>query len=151
MEQGYTKQEAALLADKEIRSAAFERILKNPLKHILATIPIAWKGIFIETGYTFMVRNPNWLILQLRSVLFINIILFFCFFYAIIYSLVRKKWAVSLFFLSPFYLFFINSFITHNKPRYNYPLNPVMIIAVVLLVYYFIQIYRHRKTRDRSK
>ncbi len=150
IQQGYSEQESVLLADREMRQAALQRIIKDPARHILATIPIAWKGTFIETGYSFMIRNPNWFILQLRSVVFLNIFLFFCFFYVIIYSIVKKKWAVSLFFLPPFYMFFMHSFITHNKPRYNYPLIPLMIIAIVLLAYYFIQMYKNRKNRDRS-
>lgn len=147
IQQGYGEQESVLLADKEMRQAALQRIIRDPLRHILATIPIAWKGTFIETGYSFMLRNPNWFILQLRSVVFLNIFLFFCFFYVIVYSIVKKKWAISLFFLTPFYLFFMHSFMTHNKARYNYPLIPLMIIAAVLLAHYFIQIY---KNRDRS-
>jgi 4-amino-4-deoxy-L-arabinose transferase-like glycosyltransferase len=147
---GYSKQESILLADKELRQIALQKILKNPVRHILATIPIAWKGIFIETGYSFMLKNPNWFLISAKSVVLSNFILFFCFFYVIIYSLARRKWEISIFFLSPFYLYFMNSVVTHNKARYNYPLAPVMVIAVVLLAYFFIQIYNNRKNKGRS-
>jgi hypothetical protein len=150
IEQGYSTEESRLLADKKLRQMGLQNILKNPIRHILLTIPIAWKGIFIETGYSFILRNPNWFWLSARSVILINIILFFCFFYVIIFSLVRRKWGVSLFFLSPFYLYFLHAIATHNKERYNFPLIPVMVIAVLLLAYFFIQKHKNKKNNDRK-
>jgi 4-amino-4-deoxy-L-arabinose transferase-like glycosyltransferase len=150
IEQGYDKQESVLLADKKLRQMAIQRILKNPARHVLVTIPIAWKGIFIETGYSFVLRNPNWFWLSARSVVFVNIILFFSFFYVIISSLVRRKWDIALFFLSPFYLYFLNTVATHNKERYNFPLIPVMVIAAVLLADLFIRKYKNKKNKDRK-
>ena len=53
--EGYEEGEAILLADKEHRKEAVDLILKNPLKHIITTVPLAWRGIFIETGYRYEV------------------------------------------------------------------------------------------------
>jgi hypothetical protein len=145
IEEGYSQEEAVLIADKQMKNIALKRTLRNPFRHILVTIPIAWKGTIVETGFTFVVSKANWFLFQLKSALFTNIILFLSFFSIIIFSLKKHKWGMFLMLLPSIYLYFLNSFITHNKARYNYPLIPILVASVALSLFYLIQKYRNKK------
>jgi 4-amino-4-deoxy-L-arabinose transferase-like glycosyltransferase len=146
IQEGYDESEAVLLTDRELRRTAINYILRNPLKHIITTLPLAWRGIFIETGFRYEILNRNLFLIQADSVLFINIILFFSLFFSIIYLIRKRKWDVFLILVPSIYLYFINSFITHNKPRYNIPILPILIFCVFIFIIFICDKYKKRKT-----
>jgi hypothetical protein len=119
--------------DKELRSKAIKMILKNPIRHVLATIQFAWRGIFVEKGFSLLFSNSNKI--EILNNNLINLLLFFSFFYMFIYSIRKKIWNLFAFMMPGIYLFSINSFITHNIPRYNIPIIPILLISMILLFY----------------
>jgi 4-amino-4-deoxy-L-arabinose transferase-like glycosyltransferase len=138
LKEGYTKGMADLIVDKELRKMGEEGILKNPFRHLLVTLPIAWRGIFIEVGFTLTILNNNFLLLQFDTILFINIFLFFCFFYVIILILKKRKWQLLMLYIPAIYLYLINSFITQDKPRYNIAFLPLLFLAAIMFVSHMI-------------
>jgi hypothetical protein len=142
---GYPEQQAILLADKDLQKMALKSILSNPLKHLFVSIPLAWFGIFVETSYKLVIINQNFFILQFGSAFLIPIILFISFFTMIIWSIVRKRWGLFLFFIPSLFLYLINVLITHSKGRYNYPLIPVLNIAAILVIFYLIDKFKNKK------
>jgi len=137
-EKGYEEQEANLYADRDLRKIAIKNILTNPLRHILISIPIAWFGSWVETGYKLILSNQNILFIEFRSAIFIPIIIFACFFASIIWAIARKRWGIILFMMTPLYLYLMNILVTFGKERYNFPLIPILNISVILIVFFVI-------------
>jgi len=134
VESGYTEQEALVLTDKIIKSEALVEIIKNPGRHIICILPFAWRGIFIETGYSYKLPGSLLTIEGASFMIILNIFLIFAFFYQFISCIKRKSWGIFFILIPPMFLFLINSFLSHNKPRYNIPILPFLVIASFLLI-----------------
>ncbi len=138
-DRGYEEQEAILYADRDLRKTAIKNILKNPLRHLMISIPIAWFGSWVETGYKLVLLNQNLFFIEFRSALFIPLIIIACFFASVIWSIIKRKWGILLFMVPSLYLYLMNMFVTHGKERYNYPLIPILNISVILIIFFIIK------------
>lgn len=149
--QGYEEQDANLYADRDLRKIAIKNIMKNPLRHLMISIPIAWFGLWVETGYKLILVNQNVFFVEFRSVLFIPLIIFACFFASAIWSIIKKKWGILLFLIPSLYLYMMNTFVTFGKERYNYPLIPILNISVILIISFIINKIKEKKTLKTDK
>jgi hypothetical protein len=151
MNQGYGEQEANLYADRDLREIAMKNIITDPLRHIIISIPIAWLGLWVETGYKLILINQNMFFIEFRSAFLIPLIMFACFFVSIIWSIIRKKWGILLFMTPSLYLYLMNALVTHGKERYNYPLIPVLNISVILIIFFIINKIEEKKLLKADK
>lgn len=119
--------------DLEVRSTAFSEILKHPFRHILTTLPLGWRGLFVESGY--MLFRP----FSMRVISSVGVsIIYFVFLFIAVFLYVRKKmWQLLVITFPAIYLYGLNSFITHNLPRYNQPLIPVLVVVLLLVIHFF--------------
>lgn len=114
--------------DKLFQGRAIKEILKHPFRHIIVTIPFAWRGIFAEFGY--VVSAPFSLLF--RSIFLVNILYFASLFYWFVRSFRKQDWPLFTVTLMCMYLYGMNAFFSHSLPRYNQPLIPVLAILFVL-------------------
>lgn len=80
------------------------RILEHPVRHILTTIPFAYRGIFFMS----------------KLILFLPFVLI-----AIIHWWRKRYWDGAIFLLPSMYCFFMHAAFTHNIPRYNESIMPI--------------------------
>lgn len=128
-----------LQKDKELRKLATDMILKHPFRHIFATIPFAWRGIFAEDGYTVITPFFKIALNSGYSCLILNLFFFFSLFYLSILSIKKKKWDIFAVFLPSLYIYAINSFLSHNRTRYTMPIIPILTIAALVFIFYLYQ------------
>ena len=120
--------------DKEMRRYARNKILSHPFRHIFVTLPIAWKGLFVEDRYSLSVPFS----MVLVSSVGISLAYFASLFFLAGVGIKRRKWDLFAIALPALYLYGVNSFFTHNIPRYNQPLIPVLIVALLFVAHLLI-------------
>lgn len=101
------------VGDAHSQKVAIRKILANPWGHLLASLPLAWRGLFADTWW---VALPG----------------FACLFYLGVSSLRRRDWPLLAFVLPAIYLFTFHSLITVNAARFNSPLVPVLAVCIGL-------------------
>ncbi len=99
-----------------MQKEAWKRISANPGNHILAMVPLAWRGIWVSTAPTWMAP-----FLTLSFLAAWPLLLF------------RREWSGLAFLLIPSILWASYLTFTHNLPRYVEPLTPVMIVCATML------------------
>jgi hypothetical protein len=119
--------------DKAIQKRAMGELMRHPFRHLATTLPFAWRGMFFEHGY--MVSTP--FTIMIRSTVLISLLYFGCLFFWTIYSYRRQQWEVFGIVLLCMYLFGLNSLISHNIPRYNQPILPLLVVLFAMSVYHF--------------
>lgn len=132
--------------DKELQSLAKSKILAHPFRHILTTIPMAWRGIFVENTYArnlemifyknFEKKHP--LTTAKLNSIFICLAYFGSLFFLLFSGIKKRKWELLAIALPSLYLYGINSFCTHNIPRYNQLAIPVLAVALMFVAYLVI-------------
>jgi hypothetical protein len=138
MEEGYNDQQAKMIVDAAQRKEGIREILRNPFRHILVMVPFAWRGLFIEAGYSYGLTG---FLVGINGALFmvlLNLFLFFSFFYQFALSIKKRHWQLFIVLIPPLYLYLINTIISHNKPRYNIPMVPFLIMSAILMILYII-------------
>ncbi len=120
--------------DTEVRNAAKEKILSHPFRHIVTTIPCAWRGLFVEDRYSLSVPFS----MVLASSVGINLAYFGSLFFLAGLGVKRRKWDLFASTFPALYLYGITSFCTLSVPRYNQPLIPVLIVALLTMVHLLI-------------
>jgi hypothetical protein len=118
--------------DKLLVAEGWQALRKNFLKHLANTVPFAYRGIFVSP------RLYLWGDIYLLKGTYVCYLLFLSLFVLTIQSL-RTRNAVVFAFLAPSlfsYAFF--SFFTHNIPRYNTPLLPILWIAAIIVLHRYI-------------
>ncbi len=116
--------------DKVIQKRALGQLLRHPLRHLAATLPFAWRGIFFEYGY--LLSAP--INVMVRSVVVVNVLYFASLFYWFVHSLRKRQWEILGVTLLCVYLFGLNSFFSHNIPRYNQPILPLLAVLFTMSV-----------------
>jgi len=123
-----------------------KRILAHPFRHIAVTLPILWRGIFIEMGCLSKLVWKNTILFNLASVFFL--ILSFPYIFSLVFHTVvaskKRDWAFLIIISPAWYLFFLNAAITHNIPRYNQPLIPLFAVLFLLMIHQLIESH-HKK------
>lgn len=124
-------------AERELRKGAVNKILAHPFRHIMATFPFAWRGHFVESGHRLKVPFN----IQIRSILVVNILYFISLLFVAFISLKKINWPLFAFCLPALYCFAAYSFMTHNEPRFNTPLIPIL-VSTFLISFHLITTYR---------
>ncbi|MCF8043250.1 MAG: hypothetical protein K9K36_12665 [Desulfarculaceae bacterium] len=101
------------VGDAHSQKVAIRKILADPWRHLLASIPLAWRGLFADVWW---VTLPG----------------FACLFYLGVSSLRRRDWPLLAFVLPAIFLFSFHSLITVNAARFNSPLVPVLAVCIGL-------------------
>jgi len=115
-------------ADAVLTSTAVKQIMTHPFRHLLTCIPIAWKGMFVEMeAYPGLYGN------NLSPL--ISLVLFGCFFGLTVHSLIKGNWEYLAFLFLANYLFAMHVLFTHNIPRYNIPLIPVLWVGSITVLW----------------
>ena len=132
----------AAKTDEAFQHRGLKLILKHPFKHLALTLPIAWRGIFVEYGY---IANAPFSIL-IRSIFLVSIAYFTSLFFWFVYCFRKQKWELFSITLVCMYLYGMNSFFTHGLPRYNQPLIPVLAVLLSVSLWAFL----NRKKEQRN-
>lgn len=101
------------VGDTHSQKVAIRKILADPGGHLLASLPLAWRGLFVDLWW---VALPG----------------FACLFYLGVSSLRRRDWPLTAFVLPAIFLFSFHSLITVNAARFNSPLVPVLAVCLGL-------------------
>jgi hypothetical protein len=117
-------------ADAHLRETALAMILQHPFRHVLATVPLAWRGMWCFYG--------GGVFTMLCAVAYGSFI-FVCF-----YGVVQKRWDILVLQAVPFSLVLFNAFLTNNLPRFNAPAIPFMIMSMVFAAQFAVQYLSHR-------
>lgn len=120
--------------DKQLRSIARRKILAHPFRHILTTSTFAWRGLFVETGY--IVRAP--FLVTITGTVPVNIAYFASLFFLAVSTVRKKRWELLAVILPSLYLYGMQSFFTHNLPRFNASLIPVLVVALLFVIHLLI-------------
>lgn len=126
--------------DKKLRKIAMKKILSHPFKHILVTLPIGWRGIFAERAYMLMAPFS----LSVASPVVINFAYFGSLLFLVISSLRKRRHELFAITLPAIYLYGMNSFFTHNIPRYTQPNIPIFVVILLTAVHLFITQRQHQ-------
>lgn len=129
--------------DKMVRRVAMKEMLSHPFRHFFVTIPMAWRGIFVERA--IMTTVPFGI--TISGGVGINLIYFISLFTSLYISIRKKKWEMLAVILPAVYLYGMNTLFTHSLPRYNEPLVPVLVCLFVVLVWSFV----NREEANSSK
>lgn len=123
-----------LAAEDRSKSAtqiALTEMLTSPIKHLIVSIPVFYRGLFAETG--FDLGRGSLLKVELKSSLLVGPFLFGCFFVLIRTFFRDKATELAILFMPTLYSIAFHSLVTHNIPRYSIPLIPMLIISLLLL------------------
>ncbi|BEQ14357.1 hypothetical protein [Desulfoferula mesophila] len=114
------------VGDTYSQKAAIRKILANPWGHLLASIPLAWRGLFADTWW---VALPG----------------FVCLFYLAVSSLRRRDWPLLAFVLPSIYMYGFHSLITANYARFNSPLVPILAVCLGLCAHRLARRWTRRR------
>lgn len=122
-------------AAARIRQEALRQMLGEPTRHLAATVPLAWRGLFIET-------NPQWL-RALNPALPLNLLLAAALAWLALRAIRGADWPLLGYLAPALFLFAFHALWTENLPRFNAPALPILWTALVVAV--------TRAVRDRSR
>ncbi len=117
------------VGDLHSQKAAVRKILANPWGHALASLPLAWRGLFCDTWW---IALPG----------------FAALFFLTGSSLRRRDWPLLAFILPSLYVYVFHSLITVNAHRFNSPLMPVLAVCLAVCLH---RIWRHYASRRAAK
>ena len=107
-------------ADNYLRDESLAMITQHPLRHMLATIPLAWRGMWCFYGGG---------VFTLLCAAAYGSFVFVCF-----CGVARKRWDILALIAVPFFLLLFNAFLSNNLPRFNAPAIPFMVISLVAVL-----------------
>jgi hypothetical protein len=117
-------------ADAFLRTTALEMIVQHPFRHMLATVPLAWRGMWCFYG--------GGIFTMLCAAAYGSFV-FIC-----LYGLARKRCDIIVLLALPFFLIAFNAFFTNNLPRFNAPAIPFMILCLVFTAQRAVQRLKNR-------
>jgi len=129
--------------DKQLKSEALKQILSNPIKHLVVTLPIAWRGLFVEKGLS--IKVPFFGRITLSIPIIISLLYCLSFAYTAFLSVKEKSWPMFGLVMPAIFLYGMHAFLTVGETRWNIPLIPLFVIFLV------IQVNRLRESLSRSK
>lgn len=108
-------------SDHYIKEVSIKAIKENWKKHLLVSIPFAWKGLWFYKG-----NNLAFVLLIGLS----YVVFFIMFFKSILY------WKIDylIFLTLPMCVFFFHVLVTHNIPRYILPIVPFISLTMLLFL-----------------
>lgn len=123
----------ATATDRKLKKEAIDKIVRHPVRHLAACLPIGYRGL--------MVSNVP-----------ISFVLFVSFFMFILYACWTRNMPL-LFLISPsLFTFAFHTFLTHGLSRYNVPMIPTLIVVTLALWFFMMRgLFRMVCCRLRSK
>lgn len=116
--------------DRRAQKIALGMIKAEPAKHLLTTIPFAWRQIW-SFGNTNPLQPGGGSAFAVAA----NLISFAVFLALPLIALTRRRADWLAFSLFGFGLFWFHALLTHAIPRYSAPLIPLAVLSVLLLVH----------------
>ncbi len=126
----FEQYENTALADKVLMDESMERILSHPIRHLLVTVPIAYRGMV----------DGNLGVL--------NIIVYVFYFMGLIHCLRTRNYPALALLLPGLALIGFNSLLTHGNSRYNSALITIVWIGAMMGVGNMIDRRRARKKQE---
>jgi len=117
------------VGDAHSQKVAARKILANPWGHALASLPLAWRGLFADTWW---IALPG----------------FAALFFLTGSSLRRRDWPLLAFILPSLYMFVFHSLVTANASRFNSPLVPVLAVCLAICLH---RIWRRLAVRRAAR
>lgn len=117
-------------ADAYLSRTALAMIVQHPFRHALATLPLAWRGMWCFYGGG---------IFTLLCAAAYGSFVFMC-----LYGLARKRRDIIVLLILPFSLIAFNAFFSNNLPRFNAPAIPFMILCLVFTAQHAVQRLKNR-------
>jgi hypothetical protein len=111
----------AQAADDYLKNEARRWLFENPVRHVLMSIPFAWRGVWCFYGG------------KLLTVL--NALCAVAFMALAAYGLFARNTAIAAFIVTPFCMLLFNALATHNLSRYSAPAIPFLILSLLIAVY----------------
>lgn len=125
-------------------------IARNPFKHLLATMAMAYKGSFVERGYEIDVNIGLPLTASVKAPIAINAMLFAGLIVCSVKACRAGQWALLLLLLPSYYLYVINAVVTFNITRYNLPMLPLLNVCLGCMLMQFLNRYRTGRVRTAA-
>jgi len=119
--------------DTDMERKSINAFLAHPVKELLVSAPIFWRGIFYSDGLTI---GSSYVFLRSTGITSIAYFLSLITFMLLI--IIKIRWELFSIISMPLYLFIINALATHGLPRYNLPALGVMPVCFLAVVFYFI-------------
>jgi hypothetical protein len=104
------------VGDLHSQKRAAKKILANPGGHLLASLPLAWRGLFADTWW---VALPG----------------FAALFFLAGSTLRRRDWPLFAFILPSLYVYLFHTLVTVNANRFNSPLLPVLAVCLAICLH----------------
>jgi hypothetical protein len=131
--------------DKEMLTMAKQLILENFGRHLLVTFPIAYQGIFVESGFALISAKT-------QSLLWFSLVLFGNLCLLSLLAIIKRRMQFFILFFPAWFSFVFYSFFSHNIPRYNESLIPCYWLAAILQLYLVYQFMAaHKRTPKLQK
>ena len=143
---GYNAYSAEL--DSLLEAEALARIRANWTGHLRLTPVLAYRGLFVDSGLGFIPErlndeerapragnlllgaSPGWFY---PAPIVQNALLFLPAFLAFAWCALTGRWALVFLMLPAAYLFGLQSFASHNLPRYSVPLIPMLVVIATVV------------------
>jgi hypothetical protein len=114
----------SLDADRRLKKEAAGRFLGAPVRHAVASIPVGWRGLFIE-------QNPEPLRWLNPAVAF-NVLLAITLVLLTLQALHRRDPRLLIVVMLAFFPLLFHTLLTENLPRFNEPALPLLWVAVAM-------------------
>lgn len=118
--------------EERVEMEGMKQILQHPIRNLLIAIPLGWQGIFVEKGYRL---NAPFSMIFYSSVV-INVVYFLSLFGSFIWAIKKKAWSILAVSMVGLYLYGLHTLVTHNIPRYNEPLIPLLVVLFLFIIYF---------------
>ena len=106
-------------ADERLFEESMRKIREHPVRHLLATLPIGYRGLYV------------------KSPLSVCLLLWIVFFTALMVAARAGDWAAVAALTPALMSFLFHAFLTHNIPRYNSVLIPALWIALAICLHHW--------------
>jgi hypothetical protein len=107
-------------ADEYLKNEAKRWIFENPVRHVIMTVPFAWRGVWCFYGGGIFTA--------------LNAICYSTFMALVLYVFCRPRGDILAFVLLPVSMLFFNAFLTHNLVRYSAPAIPHLVISLLVTI-----------------
>ncbi|MCB2225974.1 MAG: hypothetical protein KQH53_04785 [Desulfarculaceae bacterium] len=104
------------VGDMHSQKRAIQKILAHPGGHLLASLPLAWRGLFCDTWW---IALPG----------------FAALFFLAGSGLRRGDWPLLAFVVPSLFVYVFHSLVTANASRFNSPLMPVLAVCLALCLH----------------
>ena len=115
-----------------MQKISIEQFFAHPIKEVLVTIPILWRGIFYSHGLNIAL-SYNFI----RCTGVFSLIYFLSFIILVILTIKNRRWDLFCLISIPLYLFALNALATHGLPRYNLPVLGIIKDSFLVVIFYF--------------